>query len=483
MSVAADRLPFLERHADIIFSVKTFVAAMMALLIGFAADLPRPYWALATVYITSQPLAGATRSKAIYRVVGTLIGAIASIAFVPALVNSPELLSLAIAAWVGLCLYVSLLDRTPRSYMFMLAGYTCALIAFPWVFLFPLLVLAVFLLVFSALPQGQALVRTILDNPAFRSAIGEGSVGQLAGLIARLRLANPWTYLVLAALLSWVGGTLWAILAGRPEAEQEDRDGREAPVPSDIFVLLMIGLALLLTYGVEFVYLRDLFGTRMNTVFKFYYQAWVMLALAAAFGLSRLTGCSISVRSLPVGWAFKAPFLALALLLVAGSLFYPLAAIPSKAGEFRGKPTLDGLAYLRQGSPADVAVIEWIRANVPPGAVVVESSGGSYSPEGAGRISMSTGNPTLLGWDFHERQWRGTAYDGLVAGRPEALDQIYRTARAEDLPGLLEKWRVDYVVVGTLERRKFGIGDAALVRFDRLLHRVYDKDGVRVYAK
>src|SRR6478752_3308210 len=131
MSTAIGRLPFLERHADIIFSVKTFIAAMMALMIGFAADLPRPYWALATVYITSQPLAGATRSKAIYRVVGTLIGAIASIAFVPALVNSPELLSLAIAAWVGLCLYVSLLDRTPRSYMFMLAGYTCALIAFP----------------------------------------------------------------------------------------------------------------------------------------------------------------------------------------------------------------------------------------------------------------------------------------------------------------------------------------------------------------
>jgi uncharacterized membrane protein YccC len=131
MSTVTERLPFLERHADIIFSVKTFIAAMAAMLIGFAADLPRPYWALATVYITAQPLAGATRSKALYRVIGTLIGAIASIVFVPALVNSPELLSLAIAAWVGLCLYVSLLDRTPRSYMFMLAGYTCALIAFP----------------------------------------------------------------------------------------------------------------------------------------------------------------------------------------------------------------------------------------------------------------------------------------------------------------------------------------------------------------
>lgn len=131
MTTAADRLPFLERHADIIFSVKTFIAAMAAFLIGLAADLPRPYWALATVYIASQPLAGATRSKALYRVIGTLIGATASIILVPNLVNSPELLSLAIAAWVAICLFVSLLDRTPRGYLFMLAGYTCALIAFP----------------------------------------------------------------------------------------------------------------------------------------------------------------------------------------------------------------------------------------------------------------------------------------------------------------------------------------------------------------
>ncbi|MBC7576627.1 MAG: FUSC family protein [Tardiphaga sp.] len=125
------RSPFLVRHADIIFSLKTFLAAVMALLIALAMDLPRPYWALATVYIASQPLAGATRSKAFFRVAGTLIGAAASVALVPNLVNSPELLSLGLALWVGLCLYVSLLDRTPRSYMFMLAGYTAALIGFP----------------------------------------------------------------------------------------------------------------------------------------------------------------------------------------------------------------------------------------------------------------------------------------------------------------------------------------------------------------
>ena len=75
-----------------------------------------PYWAVSTVFITVQPLAGATRSKAIYRVCGTVLGAIVAVILVPNLVNAPELLTLAIALWVGLCLYFSLLDRTPRSY-------------------------------------------------------------------------------------------------------------------------------------------------------------------------------------------------------------------------------------------------------------------------------------------------------------------------------------------------------------------------------
>ncbi|QDP25543.1 FUSC family protein [Bradyrhizobium cosmicum] len=123
--------PFLVRHADLIFALKTFAASILALVIALAMDLPRPYWAMATVYITSQPLAGATSSKAFFRVMGTLVGAIMTVALVPNLIDAPELLCLAIALWVGLCLYLSLLDGTPRSYVFMLAGYTVALIGFP----------------------------------------------------------------------------------------------------------------------------------------------------------------------------------------------------------------------------------------------------------------------------------------------------------------------------------------------------------------
>ena len=114
-----------------LFSVKTFAAAMLALYIAMAIGLQRPYWAMATVYIVSQPLIGSLRSKAVYRLIGTVVGATATIVLVPNLVDSPELLSAAGALWTGGCLYLALLDRTARSYLFLLAGYTAALIGFP----------------------------------------------------------------------------------------------------------------------------------------------------------------------------------------------------------------------------------------------------------------------------------------------------------------------------------------------------------------
>lgn len=117
----------------VLFSFNCFAAALLALWLGFTLDLPRPYWAVMTVYIVSQPLAGAVRSKAIYRMIGTFLGAAFAVLTVPVLVDSPMLLSLVLALWVGGCLFISLLDRTPRAYVVMLAGYTAALIAFPTV--------------------------------------------------------------------------------------------------------------------------------------------------------------------------------------------------------------------------------------------------------------------------------------------------------------------------------------------------------------
>lgn len=116
-----------------LYSAKALLAALLALYIALALPLDNPYWAMASVYIVSHPLSGATRSKSIFRALGTLLGACAAVAMVPPLAHQPVMLSLAIGLWVGVLLYLSLLDRTPRSYIFMLAAYTVPIIALPQV--------------------------------------------------------------------------------------------------------------------------------------------------------------------------------------------------------------------------------------------------------------------------------------------------------------------------------------------------------------
>ncbi len=120
----------LDRQAWL-FSVKTFLAALAALYIGLAGNLSRPYWAMATVYIVTQPMLGPTRAKGVYRILGTLIAGAATLWMLPHLVETPLLLSAAMSLWLSGCLFVALLNRGPRGYAFLLAGYTTAFIGFP----------------------------------------------------------------------------------------------------------------------------------------------------------------------------------------------------------------------------------------------------------------------------------------------------------------------------------------------------------------
>ena len=115
----------------LLFSLKCFAAGMLAYYVALQIGLTRPYWAVTTTYITAQPLAGAVLSKAVFRTMGTILGAAAAVVLVPTFVNEPLVLSFALALWLGLCMYIALLDRTPRAYVFLLAGYTASIIGFP----------------------------------------------------------------------------------------------------------------------------------------------------------------------------------------------------------------------------------------------------------------------------------------------------------------------------------------------------------------
>ncbi|MFF9550725.1 FUSC family protein [Methylobacterium fujisawaense] len=210
---------------DWAFALKTYAAAMLALFVALWIDLPRPYWAVGTVYITSQVLSGATRAKAVYRVGGTVLGAAVSVVLVPNLVNEPILLSLAVALWVALCLYVSLLDRTPASYLPMLAGYTAALIGFPAVedpgAIFD-----------TAVARAEEISLGILCASLAATLILPQSAAPL--IVGRL---NLW----LAEARAWIQGALAAARA--PEASGTSQ-GRRLRLASDALGLDALGLAL-----------------------------------------------------------------------------------------------------------------------------------------------------------------------------------------------------------------------------------------------
>ncbi|WP_373886396.1 FUSC family protein [Sphingobium sp. CFD-2] len=129
------RLKIPTFHVDpqkLLFSVSSFLAAAVTLTIAFSASLPRPWWALLTVYVTAQPMAGAFRPKVLYRLGGIITGAVMTILLVPNLQNSPELLVLCLASWTGFCIYLAVLDRTPRAFLFQMAAFSSAVISFPY---------------------------------------------------------------------------------------------------------------------------------------------------------------------------------------------------------------------------------------------------------------------------------------------------------------------------------------------------------------
>lgn len=271
-----------------------------------------------------------------------------------------------------------------------------------------------------------------------------------------IALARPWTFFLIALLLSWAGALLW----------QKIQEGAET---GPTFALLLICLGLALTYATEFIYLRDSFATRMNTIFKFYYQSWVFLGVASAFGAHWIASKGRGFWR----WACLGAF---GFLVVVG-LYYPAAAFYSKAGGFNREPTLDGTAYLQKSRPAEFAAIRWLAENAEEDAIIVEATGCQYCERS--RVSAWTGIPTILGWPGHERQWRG---NNLEAGRREPeVQTIYQSLDVKEVKSLLKKYGVRYVYLSDVERGAYHLSSAQVDKFGLFMDLVYDEGGVKIY--
>jgi len=246
--------------------------------------------------------------------------------------------------------------------------------------------------------------------------------------------------------------------------------------PAEAMALLMLLLAFLLLFGCEIFYIRDIFDNRMNTIFKFYYQVWVLLGLAGAWTAGEVLRNYLR-RPLPaVLWSLPL------LLLLAGGLVYPALALRQPFSEAR-EWNLDGLAYMARLYPGDYAGVRWLGENAAPDAVVLEAvvdaQGGSewgYT----GRVSAATGRPTLLAWKGHEDQWRWgdpQAYAALEVRFADA-QRLYETTDLSEARRLLEQYGVDYVFVGSLEAR---YPAESLAKFAQLGRLVFEAPGLQIY--
>ncbi len=302
----------------------------------------------------------------------------------------------------------------------------------------------------------------------------------LAGSFAR-RLAQPGAWMTLVVLLTLVWGLLAsyhvhpkpALHAGDEAEPQAQRLSGSTAGNSFTLLLVLLGAGLVL--APEFFYLRDQFGWRMNTIFKFYYQAWIVLALAAAYAsvvlMNSLKGAWV--------WGFRAGWAILVLI----SLPYPYFGLKERIldpwfqnGRFTPQElTLDSTAFYARYNPEEMEAIRFL-ANAPAG-IVVEAVGGSYSPSYHTRVSTFSGQPTVLGWPGHESQWRGGGAE--MGSRESDIQRLYQTHDWVEAEAIITRYNIRYIYIGSLERGGYRVDEN---KFSGHLQPVFSNNAATIYG-
>lgn len=334
------------------------------------------------------------------------------------------------------------------------------------------LIILIVLMVALSGPLSQAMG---IEGAQITNGLNGLPTGEAAMRILLNRLSDPWLFILLSALIGLAFGAVFMARTSDPRL----------PFPAK-FTLLLIALGFGLTWVPEFIYLRDYFGVRMNTVFKFYFQAWVMFSIAGAYALWWLAG----IKGIPA--ILRSILLGVVVFPAALGLVYPALAIPSRTAAFSGTPDLDGANSLARYYGDDFSLIAWLQANGrsagEPAPVILEAPGLSYNYEG--RVSAFTGFPTVLGWSLHEGQWRGSYVEQDL--RKPDVETIYTSSDPFLTLELLDKWQVRYVVLSGTERTyiqnvcaengRACNPSASQRKFDQILTPVFNQGSATLYA-
>jgi YYY domain-containing protein len=330
-----------------------------------------------------------------------------------------------------------------------------------------------------------------------------------------------WTLLLAAGFAALAAHQL-GVWGSRTQDDPPVSTARRATA----FLLGLGALTAVLIAVCEIVYLRDVFGGgalfRMNTVFKLYYQAWLLAGVAAGPALYLLivlairavkralgtaTGAGASEEGTPnaqqraASWSVAggvALWSAALVTLVAASVVYPVLATSARTANLTLPRSLDGISYMANDAPiafadctkvgggsnsGDDAAIRWLNSHVDGSPVIVEAPGAEYSR--CSRISAFTGLPTVIGWSGHEAQWRVNwlaqlGHEATLNARMDAVNQVYTNPDQSTVLGLLARYHVRLLYVGAAERQTYSGVD--LDRYARFLTVIYQHAGVTIYA-
>jgi YYY domain-containing protein len=389
----------------------------------------------------------------------------------------------------------------------------------PFLFLAGSLLIAELVFGLSPLP-----VRVTRTGPAWTRhpmvwvAVAIVAVGCWFAQAPALTLLIPMLVAALALLVRYLAGTAAGEVLPRPgqvpvdvdrELVESEVTGRPLEIAGGavaaswasehVFVFILIFVGVLLVGGTEVVFIKDSFDNRMNTVFKLYFQAWELFALAGAYTVyylgsgafrrrssretldrarSPATVVAKDLRQYPPRWA-AAAWVVVATALLAGAFVYVPAAIEARSNGFSNPATLNGLLYFEQYQPDDAAGIAWLNQHVSGTATIVEATGGSYSA--FDEVAWMTGLPTILGWDFHEIQWHGASIIPQEDQRKNDINTIYQTTDVKVALGLLQKYHVQYVYVGPQEQQVYGKNPTGLAKFGQFMDPVFHNNGVTIY--
>ena len=323
------------------------------------------------------------------------------------------------------------------------------------------------------------------ENGSEKSGIGPWYVVGGAVTLLLFVYTAATGFWVAAVMVLFGAALLWTI--GRVLCSNR------AAAPFVVFPLGMALLALLVAFGVEFVRVQDDIG-RMNTQFKNYLAVWTLLAMASAFLLWRLVAkAELSLGSLKSLLRWRTLWAGAVLFIIACSLLYPVLGTWNRIGDrFSTEDrTLDGAAYMEEAVHWDqdqLLVLDWdyqaireLQDRIQGSPVILEAWTPQY--RWGARYSIYTGLPAVVGWGWHQEQQR-MEYRETVKQRVAHVDEIYTTTSSRRALELMERYEVEYIIVGQLEEAYYpATGLEKFGRFEEegLIEVWYENPGVKVY--